>query len=632
MKQSLVILVLSQATLCSYGVDVPLYPGTVMRFASLEEGQQILGNPDDFVLNMSPFDRQARTMSQNPVSEEELLAFVSKQARNWREYEISQTTPIIESIAAKLQRLQLSLPPVIYLIKTTGLEEGNANYTRQNAIILPSSDIPEAVLIHEIFHVFSRHNPDLRDEIYAIIGFKPCGMPIPYPDNLAPLKITNPDAPVTEHYITVHYADQVLDVAPILFSNTETYGGGSFFNYLTTGFMAVEQIDGNWTYRLFENEPLILESWELTDLYEQIGMNTFYIIHPDEIMADNFSFLVNSSIWHLKTPRIIEEMGLLFNVEFDDHAVAGQPIRQIDEDEAFSTALAPDGRQILFVDTNNNGRIFDLETGLKIKSYIFDHNVYTIALSSNGLILTGGRDNTARIWDMESGEEIARLDHTSTVTTVAFSPDGSLALTGSSDKMVKLWDVTTGLEIYRIKHSKTVMSVVFSPDGSQILTGSYDGKVSLWDTATGNRIRTFLPGYPVYCLTFSPDGTQILVGGGENSSERILSYGMATLWDITTGEKIQSFTSHTLAVRSVTVSPDGSQILTGSSDATASLWDIESGNELRIFRQTASVNYVAFTPQGRQVITCGYTGAEIWDIEDLAPETSSIHSREWLQY
>ncbi|MFK7809100.1 MAG: hypothetical protein AB8F74_14955, partial [Saprospiraceae bacterium] len=36
----------------------------------------------------------------------------------------------------------------------------------------------------------------------------------------------------------------------------------------------------------------VLEQNQLADFYRQIKDNTNYIIHPDEVMADNFMFLI----------------------------------------------------------------------------------------------------------------------------------------------------------------------------------------------------------------------------------------------------------------------------------------------------------------------------------------------------
>jgi hypothetical protein len=41
---------------------------------------------------------------------------------------------------------------------------------------------------------------------------------------------------------------------------------------------------------------------------EQVGRNTTYIIHPEEILADNFVLLIDGRI-NLPTQRVVEEMG-----------------------------------------------------------------------------------------------------------------------------------------------------------------------------------------------------------------------------------------------------------------------------------------------------------------------------------
>ncbi|MDM8562892.1 PKD domain-containing protein [Candidatus Marithioploca araucensis] len=70
--------------------------------------------------------------------------------------------------------------------------------------------------------------------------------------------------------------------------------------------------------------------------------------------------------------------------------------------------------------------------------------------------------------------------HTSSVYSVAFSPDGRYALSCSDDTL-KLWEVNTGAEIRTFAgHTESVSSVVFSPDGRYALSGSWDKTLKLW--------------------------------------------------------------------------------------------------------------------------------------------------------
>src|SRR5262245_55125950 len=70
--------------------------------------------------------------------------------------------------------------------------------------------------------------------------------------------------------------------------------------------------------------------------------------------------------------------------------------------------------------------------------------------------------------------------HSNAVNSVAFSPDGRVALSASNDSTLKLWEVATGKELrtINVRSSKSlfgytmVWSVAFSPDGRTALSGS----------------------------------------------------------------------------------------------------------------------------------------------------------------
>jgi hypothetical protein len=168
------------------GEDYPLTSTTSVRFASLEEGQKLLASRDEFALTLSRFDRQVRMQTAEDVSLDDWLAFNAGHTRQWNEAEMQRVTAALDDLRPRLARYELQLPKTILLVRTTGKEEGDAAYTRQAAIMLPDKVLAypkeqlESLLIHELFHVVSRHDPALRQKLYAIIGFVPCdGIKLP---------------------------------------------------------------------------------------------------------------------------------------------------------------------------------------------------------------------------------------------------------------------------------------------------------------------------------------------------------------------------------------------------------------------------------------------------------------------
>ncbi|KAG6903782.1 hypothetical protein DXG01_012321, partial [Tephrocybe rancida] len=79
--------------------------------------------------------------------------------------------------------------------------------------------------------------------------------------------------------------------------------------------------------------------------------------------------------------------------------------------------------------------------------------------------------------------------HTSSVESVAVSPDGKQVVSGSHDQSVCIWDALTGDLVKGLKgHTSSVQSVALSPDGKQVVSGSNDQSMHISDAFTGDLI------------------------------------------------------------------------------------------------------------------------------------------------
>ncbi len=296
--------------------DIALTKTSTLRFADVRAAQQVLAAEDKFVRALSRFDLDSR-LGKLDADRDEFRRFIAAQALPWEARQVEKLVKIAADIRAQLADLPLPLPDEILLIRTTGKEEGSAAYCRgDNAIVLPTAYVErrsapqlKRTLIHELFHILSRNNPDLRKRLYAIVGFKRCPE-VAYPASLRDRKITNPDAPTLEHYIEIDVDGTWTKTVPVLYASADRYDpakGGPFFRYLQFRLMAVAEKNGRWAAVTRNGEPLLIDPKSNASFHHQIGKNTGYIIHPDEILADNFVHLVERSK-DLPTPKIVEQM------------------------------------------------------------------------------------------------------------------------------------------------------------------------------------------------------------------------------------------------------------------------------------------------------------------------------------
>ena len=293
----LTLLLLPGSTLLGF----ELHRNSHVEFACCSDAQKILKSRDLYIKALSPFDKRLRIQTNRDIDDEEFLDFISSQSQEWTVREKEKIQKALVRIRHKILPYNIYLPRKIFFLKTTGKEEGDAPYTRNgNSVVLPVREFSQShqqlfeTISHELFHIISRNNPKLRSQLYEMIGFKKCD-PITLPLKWQNRKITNPDAPENAHYIEVIVKGKMTPVVPFLLSSDSRYDekrGRTFFNHVQLKFIPIERKKGKCMASKSEEALLSFDINEISGFFEQVGMNTPYIIHPEEILADNFTLLL----------------------------------------------------------------------------------------------------------------------------------------------------------------------------------------------------------------------------------------------------------------------------------------------------------------------------------------------------
>ncbi|MFN8707011.1 MAG: WD40 repeat domain-containing protein [Planctomyces sp.] len=208
----------------------------------------------------------------------------------------------------------------------------------------------------------------------------------------------------------------------------------------------------------------------------------------------------------------------------------------------------------------------------------------------------------------------AQWAHDRPLVSCRFDPSGRFVFSGSEDTAVERFQMTDGAKVMLTGgHASWVNAIGFSKDSAIAVTGACDGKLTWWDISSdAAKVIRSQPAHGtqwVRSLAVSPDGTQVATGGNDN---------VVRIWKLADGSPIHEFKGHMKQVYSVTWHPSGQFLLSGDLGGSVRQWDLAAGKESRAFDATplfsfnggqgvdfGGVRGLAISPDGKRVVAGG---------------------------
>ena len=219
-----------------------------------------------------------------------------------------------------------------------------------------------------------------------------------------------------------------------------------------------------------------------------------------------------------------------------------------------------------------------------------DASLGAAALSPDGqTILTGDEEGNIILWDQE-GQARKRIEGDGNyITCLEYAPDGQAFLSTNSDNQPRLWSADGDPLAVFPGHELDIFSAAFSSDGNLVATGDWGNLLKVWNRQGEELLESSVFKDAVNDIAFTPDGFYLLAASEDRNTYLI---------DRRQGLINRGFFGHTSGVTSLSLSPQGRFLLTGSRDKTARIWDFYTGVELATLISLGEEDWVVTTSSG----------------------------------
>ena len=257
--------------------------------------------------------------------------------------------------------------------------------------------------------------------------------------------------------------------------------------------------------------------------------------------------------------------------------------------------------------------------------------ITTIQFSPDGTLLAVGSHIGVWLYDVETGEEKS-LFGSGVCEALRFSPDGRFLSISSAETLIQLWEIATEREVPLIDLYGDASVLRFSSDGKTLIGLSNWGAITRLNIENGKgktkHLKTGLFGIALFSSedfngVYAMTSDKIAIGK-EN--------GTIQLWDVATRKKLSTLRGHVdlplqpldkpvrrmfkkNRVLAVAFSPDGTRLASGSTDMTVRLSDTTGDRDsMTLQKHTGPTNVLAFSPDGK-MLASGSTDktVQLWD-------------------
>ncbi|MGK7899230.1 MAG: WD40 repeat domain-containing protein, partial [Xenococcus sp. (in: cyanobacteria)] len=296
-------------------------------------------------------------------------------------------------------------------------------------------------------------------------------------------------------------------------------------------------------------------------------------------------------------------------------------IQFIDVQNISTLKFSPNGQYLAFLTGINNDshiHIWDWFTKTKIFCLAVKNHLCSISFSPDDKYLAAAfkRIGITYVWEIENKQEVARISHDKSVNDVAFCPiiQDKYILATASINTTQIWELVLRQEVFCLFHENQkneidrnqVFDIDFSRDNMYMVTASEDCSLTIWDLRSGKKIFGLLLENPVKVVSFSSNSKYLAA----------ISKMKLSIWEWKSNFNqpfLEIINKH--PIKNFAFSPNNQYFATSNQRNMIKIWEIDTGNEVKVFNHKYEIKSIAFSPNGKLLAAGSLKGITIiWDI------------------
>ncbi|KAM9763006.1 WD repeat-containing protein 18 [Menidia menidia] len=238
--------------------------------------------------------------------------------------------------------------------------------------------------------------------------------------------------------------------------------------------------------------------------------------------------------------------------------------------------------------------------------------VTCLTASPDGYFLAAGVAEAIYLWEVCTGKLLSVLSrHYQDVTCLKFTDDSSHFVSAGKDNLALVWNLCSVVQMdlshapeprhILSRHSLPITDLHCGLMGTQarIATASLDQTVKVWELSSGELLLSVLFDVEIMSVTFDPCEYFLFCGGSDGNIFQVSLCSQSLSREKSfqsEGEGNQVFKGHRNLVTCLSVSMDGTLLLSGSHDESVRLWDIQSKQSIRCLAHKGPVTNAVIMP------------------------------------